>query len=119
MCIYASVFVGEISEDNISGATVKLISLKVKPEDLKFITSLKRSSRYTETFINNEFVDLYILRTDKSIDDIKYQEEEISEIMYVPYKKFKEMVKNRQSDLLMHDDEFEILFNMFDKEYDK
>ena len=49
---------------------------------------------------------------------MKFQEEEISEIMYVPYKEFKEMVNNKQSDLLRHDDEFEILFNMFDKEFD-
>jgi hypothetical protein len=49
---------------------------------------------------------------------MKFQEDKISEIMYVPYKKFKEMVNNKQSDLLRHDDEFEILFNMFDKEFD-
>ena len=94
------------------------LNLDVNPDDLKFIKTLKRSSKYTATFINNEFDDLYILRTDKKVDDMKFQEEEISEIMYVPYKKFKEMVKNRQSDLLMHDDEFEILFNLFDKEFD-
>ncbi len=108
-------------DDSITGAIRELkeeLNIDIKPEDLQFIKTLKRSSRYTETFINNEFDDLYIVRTDKKIEDMKFQEEEISEIMYVPYKKFKEMVKNRQSDLLMHDDEFEILFNMFDKEFD-
>lgn len=35
---------------------------------------------------------------------MKYQEEEISEILYVPYKKFKEMVKNEQKDLLMRNE---------------
>jgi isopentenyldiphosphate isomerase len=109
-------------DDSLEGALRELkeeLDLDIKPEDLQFIKTLKRSSKYTATFINNEFDDLYIVRTDKKIEDMKYQEEEISEIMYVPYKKFKEMVKNRQSDLLMHDDEFEILFNMFDKEFDK
>ena len=108
-------------DDSLEGALRELkeeLNLDIKPEDLQFIKTLKRSSKYTETFINNEFDDLYIVRTDKKIEDMKFQKEEISEIMYVPYKKFKEMVKNRQSDLLMHDDEFEILFNMFDKEFD-
>ena len=108
-------------DDSLEGALRELkeeLNLDIKPEDLQFIKTLKRSSKYTATFINNEFDDLYIVRTDKKIEDMKFQEEEISEIMYVPYKKFKEMVKNRQSDLLMHDDEFEILFNMFDKEFD-
>ena len=48
---------------------------------------------------------------------MKFQEDEISEIFFVPYNKFKEMVKNKQPDLLMHTEEFEILFNMFDKEF--
>ena len=29
------------------------------------------------------------------------------------------MVNNKQPDLLRHDDEFEILFKMFDPEFDK
>ena len=29
------------------------------------------------------------------------------------------MVNNKQPDLLRHDDEFEILFKMFDSEFDK
>jgi len=62
---------------------------------------------------------LYILITDKSIEDMSYQESEISEIFFVPYKKFKEMVINKQPDLLRHDDEFEIIFNMFDEKFDK
>ena len=108
-------------DDSLTGAVRELkeeLNLDVKPEDLQFIKTLKRSSRYTETFINNEFDDLYIVRTDKKIDDMKFQEDEISEIMFVPYKKFKEMVNNKQPDLLRHDDEFEILFDMFDKEFD-
>ena len=109
-------------DDSLSGAIRELkeeLNLDVKPSELQYIKTIKRSSKYTETFINNEFDDLYILRTNKSIEDMKYQEEEISEIFYVPYKKFKEMVKNKQHDLLRHDEEFEILFNLFDKEFDK
>lgn len=108
-------------DDSLTGALRELkeeLNLDINPEDLHFIKTLKRTSKYTATFINNEFDDLYILRTNKKIDDMKFQKEEISEIMYVPYKKFKKMVKNKQSDLLRHEDEFEILFNLFDKEFD-
>lgn len=108
-------------DNSLSGAIRELkeeLDLDIKQEDLQFIKTLKRSSKYTETFINNEFDDLYILRTNKNIDDMKFQEEEISELFFVPYKKFKEMVNNRQPDLLMHTEEFEILFEMFDKEFD-
>lgn len=109
-------------DDSLSGAVRELkeeLNLDVKAGDLKFIKTLKHSSKYTKTFINNEFDDMYILKTDKDINDMKYQEEEISEIFFVPYKKFKEMVNNKQPDLLMHNDEFEILFGLFDGEFDK
>lgn len=109
-------------DDSLSGAIRELkeeLNIDIEPNELQFIKTIKRSSKYTSTFINNEFDDLYILRTTKSIDDMKYQDEEISEIFYVPYKEFKSMVNNRQPDLLRHDEEFEILFNLFDKEFDK
>ena len=109
-------------DDSLTGALRELkeeLNLEVNPQELQFIKTLRRASKYTETFINNEFDDLYILRTIKTIDDMKFQEEEISEIIFVPYKKFKEMVKNKQPDLLMKNDEFEILFEMFDEELDK
>lgn len=108
-------------DDSLSGAIRELkeeLNLDIIKEELQFIKTLKRSSKYTSTFINNEFDDLYILRTNKSIDDMKFQEDEISEIFFVPYKQFKEMVNNRQPDLLRHDEEFEILFSLFDNEYD-
>lgn len=108
-------------DDSLDGAIRELkeeLNLDVNKEELQFIKTIKRSSKYTSTFINNEFDDLYILRTNKSIDDMKFQEDEISEIFFVPYKQFKEMVNNRQPDLLRHDEEFEILFSLFDSEYD-
>ena len=104
-------------DNSLDGAIRELkeeLNLDVNKEDLKFIKTIKRSSKYTETFINNEFDDMYILRTNKTVEDMKYQEEEISEIFYVSYDKFKEMVNNRQPDLLRHDEEFEILFKILD-----
>ena len=108
-------------DDSLSGAIRELkeeLNLDINAEELQFIKTLKRSSKSTETFINNEFNDLYILRTNKNINDMKYQEEEISEIFFVPYKRFKQMVNNKQPDFLRHDEEFKILFEMFDKEFD-
>lgn len=108
-------------DNSLQGALRELkeeLNIEVNEDELQYIKTLKRSSKYTATFINNEFDDLYILRTDKKIQDMKFQKEEISEIFYVPYNRFKDMIKNKQPDLLMHDEEFEILFNMFDVEFE-
>ena len=54
-----------VGDDSVLAALRELkeeLNLDVKREELTFIKTLKKSSRYTETFINNEFNDLYILR---------------------------------------------------------
>ena len=107
-------------DESLEGAMRELkgeLGLGVQPNELQFIKTIKRSSRYTETFINNEFDDLYILRTNKTVDDMKMQEEEVSEIFFVPFIEFKKMVENRQPDLLCHDEEADILFDMFGGEF--
>lgn len=109
-------------DDSIHGAIRELkeeLNLDVNKSELKYITTLKRSPKHDDGFIDNEFDDLYILRTNKKIEELKYQEEEISEIFFVPYKKFKEMIENRQKDLVIYEDEYPILLALFDKEFDK
>lgn len=93
------------------------LNLDVVESDLEYITTLKRSPKHSDGFIDNEFDDLFILRTDKQIEDLKYQEEEISEIFFVPYKDFKKMVEEKKEDLVIYDDEYKILFEKFDDEF--
>ena len=57
-------------ESSILGAIRELkeeLDLDVQLDELKYIKTIKRNSKYTSTFINNEFDDLYIIRTTKSI----------------------------------------------------
>lgn len=108
-------------DESLDGAVRELkeeLNIDVNPEDLEFIKTLKRSSKYTDTFINNEFDDLYILKTNLSIKDMEFQKEELQDLFYVPYKEFKKMVNERHPELLKHDDEFEIIFEMFDEKFD-
>lgn len=115
---------GHLSSGDVSLSTAirelkEELDIDVKEKDLQFIKTLKTSTKYTNTFINNEFDDLYILKTNKKIDDIKIQKEEISEIFYVPYDKLKKMVKDKDSDLVNRSKEFEILFSVLDSEFNK
>lgn len=108
-------------DDSISCAIRELkeeLNLDAETESLIFLDTLVKNTR-CETSINNEFADIYLYRTNKEIKDMKFQEEEISEILFVPYKKFKAMVKNGQKDLLSHPNEYELLFKILDSEFDK
>ena len=109
----------QTGDDSLTGAVREIkeeLNLDISPNELQFITTLKRKSNKS---INNEFDDLYILRTNKKIEEMQFQKEEISEIFFVPYKKFKDMVNNKHPDLLRKDDEFEILLKLLDIEFDK
>ncbi len=106
-------------DNSITGALRELkeeLNLDVKKEDLEYIATLKRSPKHDDGFIDNEFDDVYLLRIDKEIEELKYQEEEISEIFFVPYQEFKKMVHNKRGDLVIYPDEYPILFYKLDGE---
>ena len=104
-------------DDALQGALRELeeeLDFKIEKEELKYIDSLKLEQTYGSDFINNEFNDIFYVLTDKDINDFHFQEEEISEIMFVPYEKFREMVKNKQEDLVIHEEELRVLFDFLD-----
>ena len=104
-------------DDSLSGAVREIkeeLGVDILPEQLTLIGTRKSSSRPGPTFINNEFNDVYLLRLSLDVNKAVLQEEEVSEIRYVPIDELKQMIKNRDKSLLMHDDEFQMLFNALD-----
>ncbi len=104
-------------DDSITAALRELkeeLNLDINPNQLNFIKTFKNRLRYSDTFINNEFADMYILKTNKKISEMKFQESEISEIMFIDFNKFKEMVNKKQSDLIMYTEEFKLLFDFIE-----
>jgi len=104
-------------DSSLRGAIRELkeeLDMDVHANDLTYIQTVKIEDIVSPTFIDNEFYDLYIMTTDKEIHDMEYQKSEISEIMFVPYVKLKEMIKNNQKDLVVSDKDFEALSNILD-----
>lgn len=105
-------------DDSTTGAIRELkeeLNIDAMPNDLIYLGTVKQQKVIEKDFINNEFNDIYVLRTNKTIGEMKFQEEEISEIFFVSYEKLKSMVENKQKDLIMHPDEFPILFDWIEK----
>ena len=97
-------------ETSIKGAIRELkeeLNIEVKEDDLKFINTLKRRSDLRENYDNREFTDLYTLHTNLSVEEMTFQKEEMTEIIYVSYEKFKEIVQNRK---LLSEEDFNIVF---------
>ena len=102
-------------DDSLSGAIREIkeeLGVDIQSSQLKLIGVRKKADKYTSTFINNEFNDVYLLRLSLDLNKIVLQEEEVSEVKYVPINEFRKMIKTKDKTLLMHDDEFEMLFKV-------
>ena len=109
-------------DDSLEGAIRELkeeLNVDIKPTDLQFIKTLKKSSIYNSDFINNEFTDLYFLNTTLKIEDMEFQKEELQDLFYVTYKELKDMVNQNHPELVISDESFKILFSHFDSKFDK
>lgn len=101
-------------DDSISGAIREIkeeLGVDILASQLTLIGTRKNSAKPTPKFINNEFNDVYLLRLSLDIDKIALQEDEVSEVRYIPIEEFRNMIKTRDETLLMHDDEFVMLFD--------
>ena len=101
-------------DDSLSGAIREIkeeLGVDILPSQLALIGTRKSSSKPSASFINNEFNDVYLLRLSLDLSKIQLQEEEVSEVKYIPIDDFRHMIKTRDKTLLRHDDEFEMLFH--------
>lgn len=100
-------------DESLPGAIREIkeeLGVDITPEQLHLIGTRRKASKYTATFINNEFNDVYLLRLSLDLNKIILQEEEVSAVKYVPLDEFRHMIKTRDATMLMHDEEFEMLF---------
>lgn len=100
-------------DDSLSGALREIkeeLGVEVLPEQLSLIGTRKKASKPKKTFINNEFSDVYLLRWSLPLTQLHIQEEEVSAVKYVPLGEFRNMIHSGDKTLLMHREEFEMLF---------
>ncbi|MDR1696839.1 MAG: NUDIX domain-containing protein, partial [Rickettsiales bacterium] len=96
-------------DNSLDGAVREIqeeLGIDIAKEDFQLLGTLKRASKYTPTFINNEFDDVYLVRLSLDICKVKLQECEVSAIKYVSVPELKNMIARKDPTLLMHLDEF-------------
>lgn len=105
-------------DSSIDGALRELeeeLGLYVDKEELKLFDCMKISRVFKETFINNEFNDLYYLITDKKTNDMTIQEEELSEIFFIPFDTLKQMINEKDESVVIDKMELDILEKHIDE----
>ncbi len=64
---------------------------------------------HSETFIDNEFNDVYLVRKDVDIKDMKLQAEEVDKVRWIDIPEFEQWVKEKKENLVPHEEEYEKL----------
>jgi len=88
------------------------IGLDVQEEELEYLFTVKESSIHNGNFIDNEFVDIYLLNKDVDISILVLQEEEVSGIRKIQYKELEKMVDNNDKTIVNHKDMYSNLFRV-------
>lgn len=102
-------------DDSLTGALRELkeeLGLDARPEDLTFLHTDKVSIRPAPNFINNSFNDIYTMRTDKTLDELQPQVEEISELVYVTPDELRALLLKQGIEIVPHDDMYDIAIKL-------
>lgn len=82
------------------------LGIDVDLEKLEYVLTNREKTKY-EQIQSNEFVDIYILRQNIDLDNMKFQKEEVSDAKYVSLEEFFNLVKEEK--ILPHKIEYMVL----------
>lgn len=102
-------------EDSLTGALRELkeeLGLEVSPEELTFLHTDKTSIRPDPDFINNSFNDIYTLRINQELNELRAQPEEISELIYVTPDELRALFPKQGIELVPHSDMYGIAIEL-------
>ena len=112
-CSFAGhISAGESSIEALLREGKEELGIDVDLDNLEYILTNKEHISY-ENINSNEFVDIYILRQDVKLEDILYQEEEVSDAKYVTIDEFFDLMDNDK--LLPHKVEYMVLKEILGK----
>jgi len=102
-------FAGHIGagEDSLQSAIregEEEIGLKLNKDDFQFLFTFKDKLIWKDK-ISNEFVDVYLIRGDYNLKDLKLQAEEVDDVKWMKFDDFYNLVQKNSSTILLHDRE--------------
>ena len=68
------------------------IGVHVLKKELKFLTKYWRNEKYREDFVERELDYIYLLKKDIPLEKISVQEEEVENVSWISFEKFKDMI---------------------------
>jgi len=101
-------------EDSLTSAlreTQEELGLTLNPQDLIYLFTNTRSLVLNSgSLIENEIQDVFLVKKDVKLSDLRLQKKEVSEIKFVGLKKLKQMIDRKTETFVPHPDEYRKLF---------
>ena len=107
-------------DDSIMGALRELkeeIGITTTKTELQYLFTVKEHKIHSKDYIDNEFIDVFIINKDIEIKDLKLQVEEVSDVKFIPYKKLQEMIEKTDSNIVEHKEMYNKLFNILKEKF--
>lgn len=94
------------------------LGLVINENELEFLFSYNSSTiQNNNTFFNNSFYDEYLLVKDLDIDNLKLQEEEVSEVKWVSLEELEYAVNSNDPNFVPHPSSYPKLFKILRKKF--
>jgi len=90
---------GETVESAIIREMEEELGIKVSIDELEFLNTYKKQNDLPNNIKNYNFQYMYFLKTNWKIEDYKIRVEELSEIKYIPFEEFENIVKNKDENV--------------------
>lgn len=104
---------GQTSVDAAIREAREELGMAIQEKDLEYLLTLRsRSMEHGGAFVDNEISDVYLVKKDRAISEMRIQKEEISEVKWIPVDILKEVLASERQDFAPHKEEYEKLFNI-------
>ena len=97
----------DAGEDSITTAIREVkeeLGVDITEEQLELLYTTKSSYIPKPGFIENEIIDVYLVKADIKVEDVILQKEEVSDVKYIAIKEFRDMIERRDKDLIIYPD---------------
>jgi len=108
---------GESTEQAAFREIKEEIGLDLAGVELRLIEIIKgQDVLNNNTYFDNEFNSVYLVKSDLNIDQLVLQEEELAGLRWVPVSELKEWIVASRPGLVPHAEEYKILFEKLDND---
>lgn len=83
------------------------LGLTLEPEEIKLVFTHKRGAKYSDNFIGNHFIDVYVAKKDIDLSELTIQKEEVSEIKWINLDDYINSIKTDRQNFRDYPDELD------------